>query len=172
MTPIQSIPAETAAAAKCALAGEVLRSFGSLQFPAIGRSMLPTIWAGDTLVVESVVPNQVRVGEVVVVGRHGSLCAHRVIGIEADAENPRWITQGDALPVPDAPVSGNELLGRVAYVIRAGRLIPLQPELSAVERVTAKVVRRSVLAARALVFLDRLIHVREKLVSGEVPCKG
>jgi signal peptidase I len=163
---------KSASTLKCALAGEVLRSFGSLRFPAIGRSMLPTIWAGDTLVVESVVPSQVQIGEVVVVGRHGSLCAHRVIGMEADAETPRWITQGDALPVPDPPVSENELMGRVSYVIHAGRLIPLPAELSAVERVTAKIVRRSVLAARALVFLDRLIPVRGKFVSGEVPCRG
>jgi signal peptidase I len=166
-------PAETAATAKCELAGEVLRSFGTLRFPASGRSMLPVFWPEDTLVVESVVANQVHIGDVVVVGRRGSLCAHRVIRVEGDVENPRWITQGDALPAPDLPVFENELLGRVAYVIRAGRLIPVLEESSVVKRVTAKILRHSVPAARALIFMHRLIRAREKLVSKDtVPCRS
>jgi hypothetical protein len=162
--------ADTVATLKCDLAGEVLRSFGSLRFPATGRSMVPALWPEDTLVVHGVVPNQVRVGDVVVVGRRGCLCAHRVIGVEGDAENPRWITQGDALPEPDLPVFENELLGRVAYVIREGKLIPVPAELSGIERVTAKIVRRSVPAARALVFMHRLIHSRGKLAAKGVSC--
>ena len=167
--------AETAARVKCDLAGEVLRSFGTLHFPSAGRSMLPALWPQDTLVVESVVPDQVHLGDVVVIGRRGSLCAHRVIGVEGDAENPRWITQGDALPAPDPPVFKNELLGRVAYVIRGGRLIPMPAELSAIESVTSRIVRRSVPVARALVLMHRLIRVREKSVSqnkDSVPCQS
>jgi hypothetical protein len=106
-------PAETAARVKCDLAGEVLRSFGTLHFPSAGRSMLPALW-------------------------------------------PQ-----------------NELLGRVAYVIRAGRLIPVPAELSAIESVTAKIVRRSVQVARAMVFMHRLIRVREKSVwKDTVPCQS
>jgi len=172
MKQAENTPAETAATVKCDLAGEVLRSFGSLCFPAIGRSMVPSFWPQDTLVVHSVVPNQVQIGDVVVVGRRGSLCAHRVIGVERDAQNPRWITQGDALPEPDLPVFENELLGRVAYVIRAGRLIPVPAELSVVERVTAKIVRHWVPAARTLVLMHRLIHSRGKLASREVSCQS
>jgi len=140
---------------KCELAAEVVRSFGPVRFPAIGWSMLPAVWPGDTFVVEPVGQEQVRIGDVVVVGREGILCAHRVVGVGGDPENPRWITQGDALPVPDSPVAGNELLGRVAYLIRAGKLIAVPTELSAIERLTAKIVRRSVPAARALVYLHR-----------------
>src|ERR1019366_5134974 len=91
---------------KCELAAEVLRSFGSLRFAATGWSMLPSIWPGETLVVERVNQDQVRIGDVVLVGREGRLCAHRVIGTAGDSQNPRWITQGDALPVPDRPVAG------------------------------------------------------------------
>lgn len=164
--------AESAATIKCDLAREVLRSFGTLRFPASGRSMLPALWPEDTLVVESVVANQVHIGDVVVVGRRGSLCAHRVIRVEGDVENPRWITQGDALPAPDLPVFENELLGRVAYVIRAGKLIPVLEDSSVVKRVTARILRRSVPAARALIFMHRLIHAREKLGSREVQCQS
>ena len=90
-------------ALKCELAGDVLRSFGTLRFSATGWSMLPSILPGDTLVVESVRPVQVRLGDVVLVGREGKLRAHRVVGMAGDPENPRWITQGDALPAPDPP---------------------------------------------------------------------
>ena len=115
---------DTATALKCELASEVLRSFGQLRFPASGWSMLPTVWPGDTLVVERVMHDRVRIGDVVVVGRHGKLCAHRVIGTAGDSQNPQWITQGDALPVPDRPVAENELLGRVAYLIRRLSVAP------------------------------------------------
>jgi signal peptidase I len=146
-------------ALKCELACEVLRSFGTLRFPAIGWSMLPTVWPGDTLVVERVSQDQVRVGDVVVVGRDGELCGHRVIGMTDDPENPQWITQGDALPVPDRPVAGNELLGRVTYLIRGGRLIEVPAQLGVVDSLIAKVVRRSTPAARALVYLHRMRRI-------------
>lgn len=153
---------------KCELASEVLHAFGPVRFPAIGRSMLPAVWPGDTLVVERVIPDQVQVGDVVVVGRHGSLCAHRVISAGGDAANPQWITQGDALLAPDWPVSEKELLGRVAYLIRRGKLIEVPAELSVAKRWIAKIVRRSVLAARGLVFLHRVVQDPKE----SVPCQG
>lgn len=156
-------------ALKCELASEVLRSFGALRFAATGWSMLPSVWPGDTLVVERVSPNGVKIGDVVLVGREGRLCAHRVMGTAGDAENPQWITQGDALPVPDRPVAGSELLGRVVYLIRAGKLVAVPAELSMVESLVAKVVRRSVPAARALVYLNRVRQTSEKSV---LPCQG
>jgi hypothetical protein len=67
----------------------------------------------------------------------------------------------------------NEWLGRVAYVIRAARLIPVPAELSAIESVTAKIVRRSVPVARALLRMHRLIREREKSVwKDTVPCQS
>jgi signal peptidase I len=173
MKQAPTTPPEAAATAKCELAGEVLRSCGSLRFPSVGRSMLPAFWPSDTLVVDSVKPNQVCIGDVVVVSRRGSLCAHRVIACEGDSEHPPWITQGDALPAPDAPVFANELLGRVAYVIRAGRLIPVPAKLSGIQRVTAKIVRHSVPVARALVLMHKLLHISGSVVSKKaIPCQS
>jgi signal peptidase I len=165
---------DSAATLKCSLAGEVLRSFGPLRFPAIGWSMLPAVWPGDTLVVERVNQRQVQIGDVVVVGRQGKLCAHRVIGTAGDPENRQWITQGDALPAPDRPVAGNELLGRVAYLIRAGKCVAVPAELSMVEHLIAKIVRRSVPAARAIVYLHRMVQIPEKSAPEEsdLPCQG
>ena len=172
MSPTVDAARDRGNALKCELAGEVLRSFGPARFPAIGWSMLPAIWPGDTLVVERVMHDQVRTGDVVVVGRQGKLCAHRVIGKAGDAENPQWITQGDALPAPDCPVAKNELLGRVSYLIRAGRLIAVPAELNSIKRLTAKIVSRSVPAARALVYLHRMVHASAKSAPQEpVPCQ-
>jgi signal peptidase I len=162
-------------AVKCELAAEVLRAFGTLRFTATGWSMLPAIWPGDTLLVDRVSSDQVRVGDVVLVGRDGRLCAHRVVRAAAeDAGKPHWITQGDAMPAADRPVNGDELLGRVAHVIRAGRLVEVPAKLSVGERLTAGIVRRSVPAARALVYLHRVIQAPEKLASEKsvLPCQG
>jgi signal peptidase I len=145
---------------KCELAAEVLRSFGTLRFAATGWSMLPSVWPGETLVVERVTQDQVRIGDLVLVGREGRLCAHRVVDKVDDAESHQWITQGDALPVPDRPVVGNELLGRVAYLIRGGKLMTVPSELGVIGNVIAKIVRRSVPAARALVYLNRMRRTR------------
>ncbi len=171
-------PADIAAGVKCELAGEVLRSYGELRFAATGWSMLPAIWPGDTLVVERVGGDQVQVGEVVLVGREGRLCAHRVVSRAEGSGNPcwtaYWITQGDAMPAPDQPVIESELLGRVAYLMRAGKSIPVRAELSGIERLIAKIVRRSFFAARALVYLHRVVRTSEKSGPKEsiLPCQG
>jgi hypothetical protein len=154
---------------KCDLASDVLRTFGKLRFTATGWSMLPSLWPGETLVVERVARDQVRIGDVVLVKREGRLCAHRVIAKAGDSENPQWVTQGDALLLPDRPVSESELLGRVSYLVRGGRCVPVPAKLSAVQNLIAKVVRRSTPAARALVYLNRLRQTSEKSV---LPCQA
>jgi hypothetical protein len=184
MIRVGSSRAEAAAAVKCELASEVLRSFGKLRFAATGWSMLPTVWPGDTLVVERVRPDRMLVGEVVLVGRDGRLCAHRLVSKAEGSGNTRriaprlttlqFITQGDAMPAPDRPVSENELLGRVSYVIRAGKLVALPAKLSGAAKLVAQIVRRSVPAARALVYLHCVIQNPEKLGPREsvLPCRS
>jgi signal peptidase I len=164
MRDLENAAAHAAPGLKCDLAREVLRSFGSQRFPAMGWSMLPAVWPGDTLVVENVRADQVHIGDVVVVGRAGKLCAHRVIDAAGDGEEPQWITQGDALPVPDRPVLAHELLGRVAYLIRAGKCVPVPAELNVIENLIAKVVRRSVPSGRALVYLHRMRQAPHEVV--------
>jgi hypothetical protein len=141
--------------AKCDLASEVLNSFGGLRFAATGWSMLPSIWPGETLVVERVSPEQVRVGDVVLTGRDGRLRAHRVVSIIGSGETRQWITQGDALSMPDSPMAEDRLLGRVVYLIRRRKCIPVPAELGVIEKVLAKIIRHSTPAARALVYLNR-----------------
>lgn len=154
--------------AKCDLAGEVLRCFGSVRFSATGWSMLPSIWPGDTLVVDRVNRDQISLGDVVLVGREGRLCAHRVVS-HANSGKTRWITRGDAMPAPDRAVAEHEILGRVTYLIRSGRLIPVPAERSVADRVTAKIVQHSVPAARALVFFHRMANPLKKSSAKETP---
>ena len=168
MSRDQSATGETTAL-KCELAGEVLRSFGSLRFAATGWSMLPAFWPGDTLMVERVSPGQVRAGEVVLIGREGRLCAHRVVSMAEDTGGPCWITRGDAMSAPDRPVRENELLGRVTYLIRRGKCIAVQPQLSVGKSLIAKIVRRSFPAARALVYLHGRVQTPKEVV---LPCRG
>jgi signal peptidase I len=171
-------------AVKCELAADVLRAFGLVRFPASGWSMLPAVWPGDMLVVERVSSDQVRVGDVVVVGRDGRLCGHRVISVGGDSGEPQWITQGDALPVADRPVTENELLGRVAYLIRAGKRVAVSAELSLGATLIARILRRCFFAARGLVYLHRVylhrVYLRRKVGTSEKsspeefvsPCQG
>jgi DNA-directed RNA polymerase subunit H (RpoH/RPB5) len=65
-------------------------------------------------------------------------------------------------------VNENELLGRVAYLVRAGKLIPVPAELSVVDHLIAKIVRRSKTAARALVYLHRVVETPKESLS----CQG
>jgi len=154
---------DAGSALKCELAAEVLRSFGTLRFAATGWSMLPTLWPGDTLVVERVNHDQVQIGDVVLVGGEGRLRAHRVVSEAEDSGNRRWITRGDAMAAPDRLEMEHELLGRVSYLIRAGRRVALPPRLSLVDALIARVVSRSFIAARALVYLHRI---------PVLPCQG
>jgi signal peptidase I len=160
---------DTANAVKCSLAEEALRSFGSLRFPATGWSMLPVVRPGDTLVVEHISRDRARIGDVVVVGRDGKLCGHRIVSITEDSGKLQWITQGDALPAPDRPVAETELLGRVAYLIRGGKCFPVPAELSVIQRLLAGMVRRSLPAARALVYLHSKIQASN---DSTLPCQG
>jgi signal peptidase I len=131
--------------------------------------MLPSVWPGETLLVERVDRDQVGVGDLVLIGREGRFCVHRVVAKAGESGNRQWITRGDAQPTPDRPVSENEFLGRVKYLIRAGRLVAVTARLSVVENLVAKIVRRSTPAARALVYLNRM---RRRSEESTLPCQG
>jgi hypothetical protein len=155
-------PLADAATAKCELAAEVLRSFDTLRFSATGWSMLPTVWSGDTLVVERVSPDCFRVGDIALVGREGRLCAHRVVCLSEGSGNRFWITRGDAMARPDRPVMEGELLGRVTELIRSGKSIAVSAKLGLIERLTAQIIRRSAFAARVFIYMTSRIRTQSE----------
>lgn len=160
---------DLAASAKCELAGEVLRSFDSLRFSATGWSMSPTVWSGDTLVVERVSSDRFRLGDIALVGREGRLCAHRVVSLAQGSGNRFWITQGDAMATPDRPVIESELLGRVTELVRSGKSMAVSAKLSAIERLVAQIIRRSEFAARVFVYMTGKFRTQRE---SRLPCQG
>lgn len=137
-------------ALKCELASEVLRSSGNLRLRVTGWSMLPTVWPGDTLLVQRVSADQVSEGDIVLFGRDQRLFVHRVV-TKAQPHNPEIVTRGDSMPAPDPPVSGRDVLGRVSFILRNGKCIEPGKAMRFSDRAVAAVVQRSNFAARVVV---------------------
>lgn len=135
-------------AVKCELAAEVLRSWGALRLRVTGWSMLPAVWPGDTLMIESAGTGGVTEGDMVLFGRERRLFVHRVV---KDLGDSKFLTRGDAMSAPDPVIDQHELLGRVSSIQRNGRCIVPRPKRSVSERAIAGLVRNSQIAARVLV---------------------
>lgn len=138
-------------ALKCELASEVLRSSGKLRLQVTGWSMLPSVWPGDTLVVERVTNESVSAGDIVLFGRDRRLFAHRVVTRARHELDSAIVTRGDAMPAADPPIEKNELLGRVSHILREGRFIKPSRSLRLSERAVAALARRSEIATRVIV---------------------
>jgi signal peptidase len=141
---------DDAHALKCELASEVLRSSGTLRLRVMGWSMLPTVMPGDTLVIERIHSDALSGGDIVLFSRDRRFFVHRVVTMRKP-ENTAIVTRGDAMPAADPPVSGTDLLGRVALILRKGKSIEPSRTLRFSERAVAALVRRSDFAARVVV---------------------
>jgi signal peptidase I len=130
-------------AGRCELAADVLRSLGTLHLRVSGCSMLPAVRPGDTLKIELRKAGQIAAGDIVVFARAGRLIAHRVLFSSTQDKNGQVITQGDASPSPDAPVSVMELLGKATHILRNGELRVSSGTRSVSERLIAGVIRRA-----------------------------
>lgn len=102
---------------KLELASELLRAGVTIRIKALGTSMLPTIWPGDILHVESKTWRELVVGDVVLVKKEKSVLIHRLIS----NDDAQWITRGDAVPQNDPPVAPTDVLGRVTQIQRRNR---------------------------------------------------
>ena len=119
------------------LAAEGLRSWGVLRLRALGVSMLPTLWPGDLLTVESHRPEQVEPGEIVLYMRGDQFFIHRVVSKNLAQDEACLITRGDCMSEDDPPVGRSELLGRVTKVQRSGSTFLPARKLSLVGRLLA-----------------------------------
>ncbi len=144
---------------KVALFGDVLHRFGEATVKVIGSSMLPSIWPGDVLTIRRRLASEIRTGEIAVFTRHDRLFAHRVV----DHAGPHLVTQGDAMPSPDAPVSDTELLGIVRSLSRDGRSRKVPADPSGLGRLMAALARRSSRASRMLQRVGRVTSAVSKL---------
>ena len=106
---------------KLDLAAEVLGRGGTIRLQAQGTSMLPSIWPGDVLSIESKSGQDIALGDIVLVARDGRFFIHRLI----EKHNSIWITRGDSLLQDDAPVAPVQVLGKVSLIHRkSGEIVP------------------------------------------------
>jgi signal peptidase I len=84
-----------------------------LKLEVTSQSMTPMLRKGDHIIVEQVLPDQLRRGNLVVIRRPSDLVTHRVIDIDPAG----WIfTKGDNHPYRDPPVPLVDILGRVTAI--------------------------------------------------------
>ena len=148
-------PSITHAERKHDLAVELLRSRGAARLPVNGSSMLPCLWPGDVLAVRHQELAEIQPGQVVVFQRDAKLVVHRVIRQLHREGSTVLITRGYRRWRPDAPVTADELLGRVEAVERGDRRF--EPALTRWGRV-GSVLCRSELGARMVARLMRWQH--------------
>lgn len=106
---------------KLGLAAEILRCRGTVLLKAWGTSMLPSVWPGDLLTIQSAAYDEVVPGDIVLVLRNNHFFVHRLVERRRGQDCLSWITRGDAMPHSDPPAAASELLGRVASIRRANR---------------------------------------------------
>jgi hypothetical protein len=116
-----TLPVEDREKPKLGLAAEMLRRYGAVQLKAWGTSMLPSLWPGDLLTIQSAAYDEVVSGDIVLAIRDNRFFVHRLVERRRVQDCLSWITRGDALPHNDPPVGASELLGRVASVRRGHR---------------------------------------------------
>jgi signal peptidase I len=122
---------------KCKLVAEALRSWGVLKLRATGVSMLPTLWPGDLLTVQSHQPEHAEPGEFVLYMRGGRFFIHRIVRKSLAGNQTFLITRGDCMAENDPPVRSGELLGKITEVQRAGSVFSPARELSPFRRLLA-----------------------------------
>lgn len=82
-----------------------------------GKSMLPTLKSGDTVLVRKVAENDLRRGDIILFrGESGSLLLHRLIALERNSGGSILLAKGDALRSFDARVTFANVLGKVCAV--------------------------------------------------------
>jgi len=81
--------------------------------------MLPAVWPGDLLTIQSVAYDEVVPGDIVLVLRDNRFVVHRLVEKRRGQDCLSWITRGDAMPHCDPPAAASKLLGRVAGIRRA-----------------------------------------------------
>ena len=124
---------------KRALAAEILRGGGSIRLRVWGTSMLPAIWPGDLVTVESA--DKFSPGEIVMASQEGRLFIHRLIARGSLANH--WVMRGDTVPDCDPPVEASQLLGKVSIIHRRhGDIIPHR-RISILHRVIAWILGHS-----------------------------
>lgn len=104
-----------------ALAVEALRRSGYLRLQVSGASMLPSLWPGDVVKIESCPVEEVGRDEIVFAFRNSRFFLHRFVAGDGNG----FVTRGDSMPAPDPAFPANALLGRLVSVNRDGQEVEI-----------------------------------------------
>ncbi len=99
-----------------ALVQSHLSKGNTFRLRVLGGSMFPLIRSGDILQVNPA--KTYSVGDILLCTRGSDWIAHRVLSIGKRGDQTHLVTRGDALPLPDPPVSIGSVLGRVDVIER------------------------------------------------------
>jgi hypothetical protein len=127
---------------KHGLAVELLRGHGTVQLKAWGTSMLPAVWPGDLLTIESGAPDEVVPGDIVLVLRDQRFFIHRLVEAPLGEACVSWITRGDAMLDDDPPAAALDLLGRVTGIRRGHRSFVPSRRISLLNFAVARMLSR------------------------------
>ena len=105
------------------LIADVLLAQGRVQLRATGLSMLPTLWPGDVVTIESTGLAHIENGDLLAYARQDRLYIHRLVNRLAAPEGELLVTRGDCMSKQDPAVRPQELLGKVTAITRGNRTL-------------------------------------------------
>jgi len=106
----------------------VLESGHSVELPATGYSMFPTLRPGDKVIVRPLTKGELpKPGSVVVYKENSGFVMHRLVEIiGCDSGYVQFITRGDSMSEPDKPWPQQKLLGVANCYKRGNREYPVK----------------------------------------------
>lgn len=108
---------------------DILKTGNSVELPASGDSMFPTLRSGDIITVKPFFKGELPMkGNVVVYNENGILVMHRLTEIISDINGMlQYITRGDSRMEPDKPWPHQQLLGKAIGFKRCKKEYSIKP---------------------------------------------
>ena len=150
LTPRENFRNNNVIEAKLSLVFEALRLHGYCRFQVSGNSMLPAIWPGETVLIQSRAVEQLSSGDIVFYEMAGRVFLHRLREVRSESTGVQLITRGDAMQQADPPIPAERLLGVLASVRRNGVWVTPSRRRSTGSRIVAALAWRSDLFSRVL----------------------
>ena len=122
---------------------DLLREHRRCRLRVSGTSMLPTLWPGDAVSIESRSLSEMNVGDIVLYERCGRLFLHRLVALPEERFPGRIVTRGDSMPHADPAVRAEAVLGVVVGVRRGQDWIGTPRTMTPISRLAAALLARS-----------------------------
>ncbi len=128
--------------------------------------MLPTLWPGDLLTIQSRRLEQLEPGEIVLYARRDRFFIHRIVSKTLNRDDRFLIARGDGMQQDDPPVQDRHILGKVTEVDRAGSVFVPARKRSPLSRMMAFVLSHWGLLRRVGLRLKVHRHPENRKVEG------